>query len=698
MSVETAQTAKRTGGCGCGGAGSGGYGLGGGSGGCGCGGSGGCGCGGGAGCGECGGDVGQHTYVRPRFFAGQLLTNDDLELLGAYVAAKNRLHNRYLFGPGVVCGLEVVCDPCGGGTVKVRPGYALDCCGADIVVACPVSLDVNALIRDLRRHELGVDCGDPCADKDKKPAAGQENAGEESKDKPVPSRHYCLYIRYAETLAEPVAPYVTDEPCGQQGCEPSRVREGFRFVLRCDDHKTPRDDLETRLAACTPKSQSRALAEASERMARYTEPMLRATQPSAMEAPFDADAVAQATAQLAPQPAATGSLTAERARAMTEDVRQLASALARLQLQDDQTRTAILGDQQNEQRIKDARSALTAAVSTLSAAPEDTWTDNLDKETADQLLRQAGQLADANAAPLEPVRARMLAQGLPLGAGVLSVLRDNCDAIRTWLLRQLDAATNLTDCELRAAVAAVTLPATATNTSTPGPAQPPTGTPGLSATPAPALQALRDQTVADTANSCERLTELLQRYLVNCACGAINPPCSSCVDTDVLLACIEVRECEVVRICNIVRNFVLSPAALRYWIPPLNALHDRLEKFCCPKPEINKVTPHGGMPSALVQAFSTEQSATPTVTPRAVGLRDLLFAGDQPGASVTPQATFMATLTRSTAAARDEDEVSVLRAQVEELSRLLDQTRDRLMTEKGRITKLQNRVDKLPRS
>ena len=103
------------------------------------------------------------AFVRPRFFAGQLLTEDDLGALTAYTTAKDRLHNRYLFGAGVVCGLWVSCDPCGGGTVTVQPGYALDCCGNDLILPCPATLDVNAMIRDLRAAQLGKDCGDPCA-------------------------------------------------------------------------------------------------------------------------------------------------------------------------------------------------------------------------------------------------------------------------------------------------------------------------------------------------------------------------------------------------------------------------------------------------------------------------------------------------------------------------------------------------------
>jgi hypothetical protein len=107
--------------------------------------------------------------VRPRFFAGQLLTEDDLQLLSDYVGQKNRLHNRHLFGAGVVCGLEVTCDPCGDGRVIVQPGYALDCCGNDLTLSCPQVVDLNALVRKLRKD----DCVDPCPEP--KQLKGQTN-------------------------------------------------------------------------------------------------------------------------------------------------------------------------------------------------------------------------------------------------------------------------------------------------------------------------------------------------------------------------------------------------------------------------------------------------------------------------------------------------------------------------------------------
>src|ERR1700722_1031417 len=60
-------------------------------------------------CPDCGG---LDCLCRPRFFAGQLLTEQDLNRLENYIIAKNQLHNRYLVGRGVVCGLELTCSPC----------------------------------------------------------------------------------------------------------------------------------------------------------------------------------------------------------------------------------------------------------------------------------------------------------------------------------------------------------------------------------------------------------------------------------------------------------------------------------------------------------------------------------------------------------------------------------------------------------
>jgi hypothetical protein len=94
-------------------------------------------------CPACGG---LNCSCRPRFFPGQLLTDRELNGLEQYVVDKNRLHNRYLHGWGVACGLEVTCDNCDSGHVVVRSGYAVAPCGDDIVLCSDQSVDVCALI------------------------------------------------------------------------------------------------------------------------------------------------------------------------------------------------------------------------------------------------------------------------------------------------------------------------------------------------------------------------------------------------------------------------------------------------------------------------------------------------------------------------------------------------------------------------
>src|SRR5262245_47892370 len=83
--------------------------------------------------------------IRPNFFCGQLLTDADLTAMVEWNRSRFAL-SRYRDGWGVVCGLDVSCSPVYGATVSccgdsnggpfvyVNPGYAIDCCGNDLVV------------------------------------------------------------------------------------------------------------------------------------------------------------------------------------------------------------------------------------------------------------------------------------------------------------------------------------------------------------------------------------------------------------------------------------------------------------------------------------------------------------------------------------------------------------------------------------
>src|SRR3954447_12402364 len=138
----------------------------------------------GAGC-CCPACSGLQCLERPRFFAGQLLTESELNGEQAYAIAKNRLHNRYLHGPGVVCGLQVGCDPCEG-WVSVAPGYAIDPCGNDVVVCDGQRLNVAELIA--RCKDTGPAPCDPVRPQSRGDCRGVEE-------------HWCVTIRYEEREA-----------------------------------------------------------------------------------------------------------------------------------------------------------------------------------------------------------------------------------------------------------------------------------------------------------------------------------------------------------------------------------------------------------------------------------------------------------------------------------------------------------------
>jgi hypothetical protein len=145
-------------------------------------------------CPACGG---LECLCRPRFFAGQLLTEEDLNRLDHYIVAKQKLHNRYLHGWGVVCGLDVVCDACGEGSVIVRSGYALAPCGEDVIVCNDSRVPVCDLISDCREVP-DPDCLAPTIDR--------------GCDEPV--QRWILAICYNETPSRGVAPLKGSCGCG----------------------------------------------------------------------------------------------------------------------------------------------------------------------------------------------------------------------------------------------------------------------------------------------------------------------------------------------------------------------------------------------------------------------------------------------------------------------------------------------------
>jgi hypothetical protein len=519
-------------------------------------------------------------FVRPRFFAGQLLTEDDLQALGQYVVGKDRLHNRHLFGDGVVCGLGVTQHPCGEGRVIVHPGYALDCCGNDIVVPCAKELDINAMVRELQLTTLGgFDCGDPCeekrAERQKRGrgkgalarpaaaiAAGQPGAAPaEPKPKPAdsPVREYCLYVRYCETDTDPVSPYATGDPCGTRTCETTRVQEGFRFELRCRPKEQPPDDILSRLCECFGDDPRWIKATNTfgfqQRYAAQLEAGARALEVGAPVA--DADQLKVHVAELQGL-LAKRQPTPEWARAnldeLLEKTRQVEAHVAR---------SFVHGSKRATKSASDALDNARAALEDESIRAALAEKSELEREYAGAVLLNIDRLSRPDEFTPDSREHVLLAAGMVGSQALHRKVGNSVAALRDDLVHQVAT---------RSAADALTVERR------------------LSA-PAAEAVAVAERPFSDVdainayAKTMKTVRSIYPQALVECICSHLNPPCQTCTDLAVLIACVEVQDCEVTKICTLDRKFVLNFVSMRYWFPFIGALGRSFHDLCCPPPD-----------------------------------------------------------------------------------------------------------------
>lgn len=134
-------------------------------------------------------------FERNKYFYGKLLTVDDFETEQRYMNDKRRVLNRFLYGTGVVCGLNVV--PIDDMTISVEPGLALDFSGREIVVDTPAVKKLSM-----------IDGFDSFI-----------RGGDEKK-------YLYLCMDYKETEREPV-----HNVTGESGVEYNRYQEGYELTV-----------------------------------------------------------------------------------------------------------------------------------------------------------------------------------------------------------------------------------------------------------------------------------------------------------------------------------------------------------------------------------------------------------------------------------------------------------------------------------
>lgn len=160
--------------------------------------------------------------VRPEFHCGQELTDDDLNALVRWTD-RRLARVRYRDGWGVVCGFGVCIDPRCPTQIVVSPGYAVDCCGDDLVLCEPECLD-------LREH-----CPEPCPDDSHENGKSEPEDGASGYDGEAAKRYRDAAAAYAK-IERDVDEYRRIQHGGGEGRAPEHRRRVLDICLDRDDH------------------------------------------------------------------------------------------------------------------------------------------------------------------------------------------------------------------------------------------------------------------------------------------------------------------------------------------------------------------------------------------------------------------------------------------------------------------------------
>lgn len=170
---------------------------------------------------------GRPPYELPRYFPGQLLTDDELTQEQRYFRERLKLHNRMLWGWGTVCGALVCRMPADDGSnthdpwkVKVKPGYLLGPYGDDIVIE-------GEVVVDLRKGSVSGSASEA-------PEIAAEDPWCSRPCRPREPGDYWIAVRYRECLTRPVPVPPAACGCAGEDCEYSRVHDGYEIGILDD--------------------------------------------------------------------------------------------------------------------------------------------------------------------------------------------------------------------------------------------------------------------------------------------------------------------------------------------------------------------------------------------------------------------------------------------------------------------------------
>jgi len=175
--------------------------------------------------------------VRNRYFHGKLLDVYHFQLETDYMNAKRYLLNRLASGYGVVCGLDVTCEP-DERHVVIEPGVAIDKWGREIIVperTHPIPIPDYLLAPEGgqgygQKGGQGYDQGggqEGGQGYSKPPRPGYGHGGEEREEEGV----FRVMLCYHECESDPMPVLAGD--CGTvEECAAGSIRERYRITFK----------------------------------------------------------------------------------------------------------------------------------------------------------------------------------------------------------------------------------------------------------------------------------------------------------------------------------------------------------------------------------------------------------------------------------------------------------------------------------
>jgi hypothetical protein len=150
--------------------------------------------------------------VQPRFFCGQLLTDTDLTAMINWSRQRFGL-TRYRQGWGVVCGLYLRADPENSSGIILEPGYAIDCCGNDILVCADAPIDLTSNLPPAGCDDIGIS------------QTSASTRGDQTEQQPVATAVLDLVLRYHTQGTLPQTALGRGSCGSSSSCEYSRTLE-----------------------------------------------------------------------------------------------------------------------------------------------------------------------------------------------------------------------------------------------------------------------------------------------------------------------------------------------------------------------------------------------------------------------------------------------------------------------------------------